>query len=226
MYLLTFKTWIYLILSFPLLMSTLHGLSRAIVKIKLQEGNPKAEPASRGIKKPNNKPRNRKKGANRRPNAPYLRDNKQHKSEPIEDEQNDTFGTIRGSVDYVSNVFFSHGIFYLKWNPAQSSPLKLLSYQYQGGWCSSKKLAIRLAAGTWCLACFIIVTAYSSVLISFIVSPNLKPIINSIEDIPKVHRLKVTTIEDSTIHRIMSVRHALFDELIIYFIFDLILCNF
>ena len=75
----------------------------------------------------------------------------------------------------------------------------------QGGWCSSKKLAIRLAAGTWCLASFVIFTAYSSVLVSFIVSPNLKPIINSIDDIPKVNNLKVSVIEDSTMHRVMSV---------------------
>ena len=78
----------------------------------------------------------------------------------------------------------------------------------QGGWCSSKKLAIRLAAGTWCLACFVVVTAYSSVLISFIVSPNLKPIINSIYDIPKNPGLKVTAVEGSTLHRVMSVRRT------------------
>jgi len=75
-----------------------------------------------------------------------------------------------------------------------------------GGFCSSKKLAIRLAAGTWCLACFVIVTAYSSVLISFIISPNLKPIINSIQDIPKVSGLRVVAVKGSSVDRIMSVK--------------------
>ena len=89
-------------------MSTLYGLSRAIVNIKLQKGNPTAEPA-RDIKKP----KNSVKGENGRPNAPYLRYNKPHKSDPMQEEQQDTFDTIRGSVDYVANVFFSHGIFYL-----------------------------------------------------------------------------------------------------------------
>jgi hypothetical protein len=42
-----------------------------------------------------------------------------------------------------------------------------------------------LAAGAWCLACFVLVNAYSSVLISFVVAPNLKPIIDSVKDIPK-----------------------------------------
>ena len=76
---------------------------------------------------------------------------------------------------------------------------------YKGGWCSSKKLAIRLAAGAWCLASFVIITAYSSVLISFIVSPNLKPIIESIRDIPKVPGLQVVAIKGSSIERVWPV---------------------
>lgn len=71
--------------------------------------------------------------------------------------------------------------------------------------CSSKKLAIRLVAGAWCLACFVLVTAYSSVLISFIVSPNLKSIINSIHDIPKVAGLKAVAVKGGTMERVMSV---------------------
>ena len=74
-----------------------------------------------------------------------------------------------------------------------------------GGCCSSKKLAIRLAAGTWCLACFVIVTAYSSVLISFIISPNLKPIIESIRDIPNVPGLRVVAIKGASVERVLSV---------------------
>ena len=66
---------------------------------------------------------------------------------------------------------------------------------YKGGWCSSKKLAIRLAAGAWCLASFV----------SFIVSPNLKPIIESIRDIPKVPGLQVVAIKGSSIERVWPV---------------------
>ena len=55
------------ILSFPIMMSTLYGLSRALVKIKLQ------------------------------------------KDKVTENKMGD-FGTIRGAIDYVSNVSFSQGI--------------------------------------------------------------------------------------------------------------------
>ena len=79
-----------------------------------------------------------------------------------------------------------------------------------GGWCSSKKLAIRLAAGAWCLGAFVIVTAYSSVLISFIISPNLKPIIESIRDIPKVPGLQVVGVAGSSLNRVWPVRDNIF----------------
>nr|CAH0107696.1 unnamed protein product [Daphnia galeata] len=62
----------------------------------------------------------------------------------------------------------------------------------QGGYCVRKQLAIRLAAAAWCLACFVLVQAYSSTLIAFITSPNNKPIINSVYDIPNVPGLKIT----------------------------------
>ena len=71
--------------------------------------------------------------------------------------------------------------------------------------CPSHKLVIRLIAGTWCLACFVFVTAYSSVLISYIVAPNIKPIIDSINDIPRVSGLQVVVDKGSTIDMYFSV---------------------
>lgn len=56
----------------------------------------------------------------------------------------------------------------------------------------NRKLAVRFLAGTWCLTCFVLVTAYSSVLISFVTSPNYKPLVNSIYDLPKDTRIKMT----------------------------------
>ena len=45
---------------------------------------------------------------------------------------------------------------------------------------------IRFLAGAWCLTGFVLITAYSSVLISFLTAPDpLKPIINSVNDLPK-----------------------------------------
>ena len=49
----------------------------------------------------------------------------------------------------------------------------------------NRQLAVRLLAGAWCLACFVLVTAYSSVLVACITAPDkFKPIINSINDLP------------------------------------------
>ncbi|XP_046443988.1 uncharacterized protein LOC124194023 [Daphnia pulex] len=62
----------------------------------------------------------------------------------------------------------------------------------QGAYCGNRQLAIRFAAAAWCLACFVLVQAYSSTLIAFITSPNNKPIINSVYDIQKVPGLKIT----------------------------------
>nr|CAH0113369.1 unnamed protein product [Daphnia galeata] len=41
----------------------------------------------------------------------------------------------------------------------------------QGGPCLSKRLQIRLVAGVWCLATFLFVQAYSSVLFTYVVAP-------------------------------------------------------
>jgi hypothetical protein len=79
-----------------------------------------------------------------------------------------------------------------------------------GGFYPNKKLPVRLVAGVWCLSCFVIVTAYSSVLISFIVSPNLKPIVSSIQDVFNVPGLKIVAPKGSSWERVMSVCIYLF----------------
>jgi hypothetical protein len=76
---------------------------------------------------------------------------------------------------------------------------------WQGAFCPNRKLAIRILAGTWCLACFVIFTAYSSVLISYIVAPNLKPIIDSLNDLPKVPGLKMIVEKGATMEMMFLV---------------------
>ena len=43
----------------------------------------------------------------------------------------------------------------------------------------SKRLAIRVAVGSWCCACFFLVQIYCSTLTSHLTSPNQKPLVNS-----------------------------------------------
>lgn len=64
--------------------------------------------------------------------------------------------------------------------------------------------------GTWCVACFVLLTAYSSVLTSYIVAPNLKPVIDSIYDIPKVPGLQVVIDKDATLYKVLMVKSHTF----------------
>lgn len=53
-----------------------------------------------------------------------------------------------------------------------------------GGFLKSDRIACRLVTGTWCLASFVLVQAYSSTLISFVTTPSTSPpLVNSAEDL-------------------------------------------
>ena len=78
-----------------------------------------------------------------------------------------------------------------------------------GDYTPGRWLSIRILAGTWCLSCFVLITAYSSVLTSFIVSPNIKPIIDSVYDIPKVFGLQVLIDKDSTMYKAYTMVHLI-----------------
>jgi hypothetical protein len=77
--------------------------------------------------------------------------------------------------------------------------------QAQGGTSRDQKLTIRVLAGTWCVACFVLVTAYSSVLTSFVTSPYYKPLIRSVHDIPKNPQIKITLNRGWVPDRVFSV---------------------
>ena len=59
---------------------------------------------------------------------------------------------------------------------------------------NNQNVVIQLLAGAWCLSCFVLVTAYSSVLISFLTAPEntYVPIVNSINDLPSKPEVRVT----------------------------------
>jgi hypothetical protein len=47
-----------------------------------------------------------------------------------------------------------------------------------------------VVAGIWCLAAFVLSQAYNSTLITYVIAPNNRPLINSVLDIvndPKIH---------------------------------------
>ena len=56
--------------------------------------------------------------------------------------------------------------------------------------------AIRIGLAAFCLAAFVLNKAYSSVLISFATTPIFRPLIESVYDIPKNPRVRVTVDKD------------------------------
>ena len=51
---------------------------------------------------------------------------------------------------------------------------------------------IRIVTAVWCLACFILAQAYNVELISYTMSPNRQPIINSANDLQNKPDIKVS----------------------------------
>jgi len=64
--------------------------------------------------------------------------------------------------------------------------IELIYFIKGGGFLASRRLALRLVAGALCILAFVLVTAYQSVLISFILAPGMQPpIISSVTDLAK-----------------------------------------
>ena len=85
------------------------------------------------------------------------------------------------------------------------SKLSINSQMFVGSVCYPQKLAIRLVAGFWCLSAFVLVNSYSSTLVSFVTSPNNKPIIKSIYELPKKPHVHIVVEEDKALDIIFSV---------------------
>lgn len=60
-----------------------------------------------------------------------------------------------------------------------------------GGPCTTKKLAIRLVVGAWCLAAFVLGQAYNSTFVTYVIAPIAQPLINSVHDIVNDPNIRV-----------------------------------
>jgi hypothetical protein len=76
---------------------------------------------------------------------------------------------------------------------------------FEGNYCLSRRLPVRLLAGVWCLASFFLVYFYSSVLISFISASNKVPIIEKLTDLPSKPEVRVVTNYGWSADAILSV---------------------
>jgi len=63
------------------------------------------------------------------------------------------------------------------------SSFALFSFKYKGHWPIGNQLLERILLASWCLSSSVLVYAYSSLLISFLTIPTLKPVAKSFDDI-------------------------------------------
>lgn len=73
-----------------------------------------------------------------------------------------------------------------------------------GGYCRSNRLSYRLVAGVWCLASFIFVQAYTSILFTYVVAPVNHPLIDSVYDIVESNDIQLLVRKGSTLNQFIS----------------------
>ncbi len=62
--------------------------------------------------------------------------------------------------------------------------ISFLFYFIKGGWDKWKyKLSFRILQGTWCLAAFVLLNAYSSTIISYLTAPKLMPVTKNLDQV-------------------------------------------
>lgn len=104
---------------------------------------------------------------------------------PSRDAGNDE--SMRAIPSYVLGVILNQGNVIFK---CHLQHVKLTKCNQPGGYCASKRNAIRLLATCWCLASVAFIYSYNSVLIAYLTLSDPYILINSIEELkdrPDVH---------------------------------------
>ncbi len=75
--------------------------------------------------------------------------------------------------------------------------------------------------GTWCLAAFVLLNAYSSTIISYLTAPTLMPVAKTVEDVAYgiPQKLKLLLEKDE----ISAARYLVCPQLIVFFSFERII---
>jgi hypothetical protein len=75
-----------------------------------------------------------------------------------------------------------------------------------GSLIASRRLAIRLVAGSWCILAFVLVTAYQSLLISFILAPGIEPpIVDSFADLANKTNVRLLVEKGRSLDSLLTV---------------------
>jgi len=79
-------------------------------------------------------------------------------------------------------------------------------------------MSFRILQGTWCLAAFVLLNAYSSTIISYLTAPKLMPVAKSVEDVARgiPQHLKLLLEKDGGSTAIYLVRLSSNDFLVLH----------
>ena len=89
-----------------------------------------------------------------------------------------------------------------------------MNFILTGGPCIWKSIASRILAGAWCLAAFVLVQAYTSTLITYIIVPHTQPLIESVYDIANNPDIKILLEKDRGLDLLFSVsKNLIFPQL-------------
>jgi len=98
------------------------------------------------------------------------------------------------------------GEFPIKNSSQIANELNSILHKKGGGFIRSRRLAIRLIAGSWCLLAFVFVHAYQSVLISYILAPGMEPpIVDSFADLVNKTNVRLLVEKGLTIDSMFTV---------------------
>ena len=79
-----------------------------------------------------------------------------------------------------------------------------------GGNLPSRRLALRVVAGSWCILGFVLVTAYQSVLISYILTPVMQPpLVDSLADLANKSDVRLLVVKDLALDVFFTVTHLI-----------------
>lgn len=67
------------------------------------------------------------------------------------------------------------------------------------------RVAVYFVLGSWCLAAFVLISAYNSVLVSYILGSNAQPLVNSVTDIAVKPDVRVSVNKGNEIDLVLSV---------------------
>lgn len=67
------------------------------------------------------------------------------------------------------------------------------------------KLKMRIAMAAWCLLCFVLVTCYSSVLISFIMAPHYQSLISTVKELAEIENISPVVVRGFAIDKLIPV---------------------